>query len=352
VWADQVGLGRQLAVTVGFLVFCGGYAALVLTRDRPMPTPLLHLCVAGFGLLAAALLLDRPGWLAAFVFVAAIAPVRLPTGRAIGAIVVVAAIGVAEALALGGQGDVVGGNAMAIVSVGFVSLTISRLLLANRALLAAREDVARLAVADERLRFARDLHDLLGHSLSVIVLKSEVAARVLDRGDIERTSAELREIQAVARRALTEAREAVAGYRRPTLDNEIAAARQALAAAGIAYEDRVEPETLAPEVEAVLAWAVREGVTNVVRHSAARRCRVTVARRHDEVVARIDDDGPGTAGGGDGGDGGGLLAAEVHRGNGLDGMAERAARVGGELRAGPGPEGGFRLEVRVPARAA
>jgi two-component system sensor histidine kinase DesK len=257
-------------------------------------------------------------------------------------------VGIAEALALGGDGDVVGGNAMAIVSVGFVSLTISRLLLANRALLAAREDVARLAVADERLRFARDLHDLLGHSLSVIVLKSEVAARVLERGDPERTSAELREIQAVARRALAEAREAVAGYRRPTLESEIAAARQALDAAGIAYEDRIEPEALAPEVEAVLAWAVREGVTNVVRHSDAHRCRITVARRHDEVVARIDDDGTGAA----------TVAGdepptpEVHRGSGLDGMAERAARVGGELRAGPGPDGGFRLEVRVPARAA
>ena len=130
--------------------------------------------------------------------------------------------------------------------------------MSNRELCEARAELALSAVAAERERFARDLHDLLGHSLSVIAIKSELAGRLLP-GSPERAAAEVADVEHVARQALREVREAVSGYRRPTLDDELEGARVALSAAGIDAEFERAPVPLDPEVEAVLAWAVREG---------------------------------------------------------------------------------------------
>ena len=201
----------------------------------------------------------------------------------------------------------------------------------------AREELARLAVSEERLRFARDLHDLLGHSLSLITLKSELAGRLLP-SDPEKAAKEVREVEGVARQALREVREAVAGYRRPTLEDELAGAHEMLEAAGIACLTENWAGTLPAATDAALAWAVREGTTNVMRHSRADSCRIVVTRDEGKVHAEITDDGRGI-----------LEAAEEAPGSGLSGLAERVAGFpGGEFEAGPLPGGGFRLRVGLP----
>jgi two-component system, NarL family, sensor histidine kinase DesK len=224
------------------------------------------------------------------------------------------------------------------LGVGFLMLNLGRLARANRELREARAELAELAVADERLRFARDLHDLLGHGLSVIAIKAELAGRLLpDRPEEARRH--VAELEAVAREGLVQVRHAVSGYRRPTLAAELVGARMALEAAGIEVQIEEPGARLPPDAEAVLAWAVREGTTNVLRHSPARRVRLRVVAGLTEVTAEVLDDG----------DGGG--AAEGEGGHGLSGLRERAAALGGEVTAGPAPDGGFRLRMAIPRAA-
>ena len=192
-------------------------------------------------------------------------------------------------------------------------------------------------MAEERLRFARDLHDLLGHSLSLITLKSELAGRLLPAAP-ERAASEVHDIEGVARQALREVREAVTGYRQPALAEELESAREMLEAAGIRCRIENGAGTLPGTTDAVLAWAVREGVTNVIRHSGARSCEILVSRDGREIRAEITDDGRGSSPGPDG------------AGSGLSGLAERVAARGGESEAGPLAEGGFSLRVSLPLR--
>jgi two-component system, NarL family, sensor histidine kinase DesK len=201
----------------------------------------------------------------------------------------------------------------------------------------AREELARMAVDEERLRFARDLHDLLGHSLSLITLKSELAGRLLP-DEPEKAEAEVHDIEGVARQALGEVREAVAGYRSPTLDEELAGAAEMLGAAGIDFGIENEAGLLPREIDGVLAWAVREGTTNVIRHSQARNCHILLTRENGMVCAKITDDGQGET-------------DQGASGSGLSGLAERVATFNdGGFEAGPLPEGGFRLRVELPLR--
>src|SRR5262245_53674496 len=199
----------------------------------------------------------------------------------------------------------------------------------------AREELARAAVNEERLRFARDLHDLLGHGLSTIVLKSELAGRLAPRAP-GRAAAEIADVERTARDALQHVRAAVAGYRRPSLVSELAGARELLAAAGIDARIDPSPAALPLAADGFLGWAVREGVTNVVRHSHARSCTIRLASRDGRATAEIVDDGSGAgAAGGEGG-------------CGLAGLIERATAQGGHVDAGPVAGGGFRLAVNVP----
>jgi two-component system sensor histidine kinase DesK len=191
-------------------------------------------------------------------------------------------------------------------------------------------------VAEERLRFARDLHDLLGHSLSLIALKSELAGRLTEH-DPARARAEMADVEAAARRALAEVRDAVSGYRSVSLAQALAEARPALAAAGVELRAPARVPELAPPVDAVLGWVVREATTNVLRHSGA--ATVTVELRVDDggVAVSVVDDGRG---------------GRATPGAGLAGLAERVEGVGGRLDAGPAGDRGFRLAVTVPAAAA
>jgi two-component system, NarL family, sensor histidine kinase DesK len=281
-------------------------------------------------------------WSGTWCFVAAATGLRIERRYAIPTLFVLAfAAAGTEALAGTGSGAAV---SLFVVTIGVGLLTggFRRLRVVNRQLNAARDEIGRLAVADERLRFARDLHDLLGHSLSVVALKSELASRLIEEHP-DQAAEHVRDIEAVSRRALSEVREAVAGYRRPLLSAELAGARSTLAAAGIEVEAAPAPAVeLPPDAEAVLAWAIREGATNVLRHADARHVRISVAVNRDDAALELIDDGCGTEG---------KDCDEADDGTGLAGLAERVARVRGRMNAAPHSDGGFRLAVTVPLEA-
>jgi two-component system sensor histidine kinase DesK len=197
-------------------------------------------------------------------------------------------------------------------------------------LLAAQAESEHLAKVAERERIARDLHDLLGHTLSVIVLKSELASR-LTASDPARAAEEIRDVERISREALTQVRAAVRGYRSAGFDSELRIAMQALEAAGIQVETLVEPPPLSPAQETVFAMALREAVTNVVRHAHATVCRLTLRRvgRFCEMV--VADNGLGGA---------------LDEGSGLSGMRERVEALGGALQRDGSH--GTELRIRVP----
>lgn len=206
---------------------------------------------------------------------------------------------------------------------------------------AAREELAQLAVAQERLRFARDLHDLLGHSLSLIALKSDLLERLLVRGSgAQRMHQEVRDLQAISRSAMTEVREAVSGYRQPSLAEELGRAETMLDAAGIQSRITSGISQLPKHVEAILTWVVREGVTNVVRHSNATTCDITLTETDSFVKLEIVNDADG------------LAPAHAHisgvGGSGLTGLRERMAASDGELRTEALSGGGFLLQATLP----
>ncbi|MGW7242175.1 sensor histidine kinase [Streptomyces sp. NPDC054804] len=213
---------------------------------------------------------------------------------------------------------------------------------AVRELRAAREELARRAVEKERLRFSRDLHDLLGHTLSVIVVKSEAARRLAPR-DMDAALSQISDIESVGRQALTEIREAVTGYREGSLATELDRARSVLSAASVEPVVRQTGTPLAPQTETLLGWVVREAVTNVIRHSDATHCEITVDSGAERVRLTVGDDGTGTS------------AAEPRRagvgGTGLKGLTERLAAAGGSLEAGPSPRGGFTVTAELPTES-
>jgi two-component system sensor histidine kinase DesK len=202
----------------------------------------------------------------------------------------------------------------------------------------ARGVQSRLAVAEERLRFSRDLHDVVGRGLSVVALKSELAARLAERAD-PGAAGEMLEVGRVAQDLLTEVREVARGYRTVDLDAELAGARSVLAAAGIQCRTLGEAGDLPPDVQTTLGWVVREGTTNVLRHSDAHSCTISVRRDGSgPVVLTMENDGVRDARG-----------TEAPRlGSGLLGLAERLTALGGSVVAQPLTAQRFRLIAHVP----
>ncbi len=299
-------------------------------------------------------LADRPSWGFLFSYCAACVGMGVASPWGFPAVLGTSGLAiVCSSLGGAGAGTALGYGASA-VGVGLLLTLMRNLSVRNQELTEARAELARTAVAQERERFARDLHDLLGHSLSVIAIKAELARRLLpDR--IEQASTEVADVEQVARQALGEVRDAVSGYRQPTLTGELRGARVALLAAGIEADVEQTPMALHPEVEAVLAWAVREGATNVIRHSGARHCMVRVSASSEAAAVEVLDDGAGTGWGpgSESASGTGWRRGSVNgqAGNGLAGLTERAESLCGRLEAGSLPEGGFRLAVSLPVGA-
>ncbi|EPD58736.1 sensor histidine kinase [Streptomyces sp. HGB0020] len=241
-----------------------------------------------------------------------------------------------------------GWNASLNVAYGtFLSTMVTAAILslteAVRELHEAREKLALQAVEKERLRFSRDLHDLLGHTMSVIVVKSEAARRLATR-DLDAAIAQVTDIEAVGRQALTEIREAVTGYREGSLATELDRARSVLTAASVEPVVARSGTPLAPQTEALLGWVVREAVTNVVRHSGATRCAITVDSTSERARLTVTDNGTGDTGTGEPS----AASPPGIGGTGLKGLTERLAAAGGSLTAGPSPRGGFTVSAELP----
>ncbi|MBO0828189.1 MAG: sensor histidine kinase [Streptosporangiales bacterium] len=242
----------------------------------------------------------------------------------------------AAAVAWNGYGLPVLSGASYSVGLGVITLAVALLMLAVRrmqnqeaVIRRAHEDIAHMAVDAERARFSRDLHDIVGHSLTAIIVKAELAGRLAKRRP-ESVGPEVADIELLAREALEDVRRTVAGYREVTLAGELASARAVLDAAGVESALPLAVDEVPGRLRELFGWVVREGVTNVVRHSRARHCWITVTPTSVEVL----DDGRGPRGG---------------VGNGLGGIRERARAVGATVESGAGRNGGFRLYVTAPA---
>lgn len=205
----------------------------------------------------------------------------------------------------------------------------------NAELRLTQDEVGRLAALAERERIGRDLHDLLGHTLSLVAIKSELAGRLVDT-DPQAAKRQIGEVESVARQALAQVREAVVGIRATGLQAELAATRLALLSADVHLDQRLAPVALPPALESVLAMTLREATTNVLRHAHARRVDVELLHDGGELRLVISDDGRGGA---------------LQPGNGLVGMRERVASVGGQLEIDSPVGGGTRLQVVLPRQA-
>lgn len=221
-----------------------------------------------------------------------------------------------------------GSLTFAVFAATFAMWGVRQMLARNLDLVRAKEENARLALADERNRFARDLHDILGHSLTVITVKAELAQKLFDV-DPERARAEVADLERLARDALVDVRRAVEGYRELTLPGEVARARTALDAAEIEAHLPSSTDDVPSSLRELFAWTIREGVTNVIRHSKAGRCTV----RLTPTSAEVADDGRG--------------AGDLVSGTGLIGLRERAAAVGATV-VTTSLDPGFSLKVIAP----
>ncbi|MFI1796144.1 sensor histidine kinase [Streptomyces sp. NPDC020379] len=328
----------------GVLAFAVLYSVAVLTsldeRRRYTPTP--HVALAGLAAVTYALTVGYGGdWLLCFPLLSLASGIvlrnREGNGRLLGVVVLV----------LSGSAGLIGsfrGSPSESLTIGYgtmlsglVTAAILTLFETVAQLRATREELARSAVEQERLRFSRDLHDLLGHTMSVIVVKAEAVRRLAPR-DLDAALGQAADIEAVGRQALTEIREAVTGYREGSLTTELDRAGSLLEASGIEAEIRQSGPPLPPQSAALLGWVVREGVTNVVRHSGAGRCTVEVRGETDQVRLEITDNGRGV----------GSDAPAKSCGTGLKGLAERLAVAGGSLTCGPDGRRGFRLVAELP----
>lgn len=278
-----------------------------------------------------------PAGLGASVFVGVAAVMLLGLRAAVATSVALVVLTEGAARAVPGWSDVSGIGLSILASCGAM-FGVRSLTRRNVELIAAREENARLAVENERNRIARDLHDILGHSLTVITVKAELAGRLLEGGaPAERVRQEIADLERLSRDALGDVRRTAAGFRELTLPGELARARLALDAAGITAVLPNSTDEVDSGLREVFAWAVREGVTNVVRHSAASECTVRLGRTSVSIL----DDGRGVPSGSE-------SVGRSDDGTGLAGLRERAAAVGATVAAGPLAPHGYGLVVSLP----
>ncbi|HEX8391532.1 MAG TPA: sensor histidine kinase [Longimicrobium sp.] len=291
----------------------------------------LLLVIAVQTALGVALVRQNPGASVFLIYAASFAGTDRRTGLAAGIIVAISGVGAATSLLVHAPPLYWVPAVLMPLVIGFVNVHYTQQARANASLRMAREQIQHLAAVAERERIGRDLHDVLGHTLSLIVLKSELAAKLATR-DADRAAREIREVEQVARKALREVREAIRGYR-ASLADEVRQSEALLDAAGIRARMEVQPAELPREVEESLALALREAVTNVVRHSGAAWCAVRLRPDGGSYLLEVTDDG---------------RAGEVTEGSGLRGMRERVAAAGGAVSVQSAAGGGMRIAVRVP----
>jgi len=310
-----------------YAIFLALYSGIVLARRRWQS----YVCITLLAILGIAYYPQNNGAFGCSIFAAAFLPfVTESLVICLGGIALLSASLVAEGILLHLSPWSWGMGVFFTLIVGGTNFFLSQRFRANSKLELAHEEIEQLAKVAERERIARDLHDVLGHTLSVIVLKSELAGRLLD-GNPERAAAEMADVEMIARKALSEVREAITGYRAEGLAAEIKRARGTLDTAGVTLVCESQPPALNPSEETVMSLAVREAVTNVVRHAQASQCVMRFVAQEGRTVLVVEDNGRGGA---------------REDGNGLRGMRERIEALGGRF-AIDGSEG-TRLTIELP----
>lgn len=343
IWTPVLMIGPLIATIqdptpvalLALLVIPALFAAFVWlaieTSDRTLPVLRPVVLTALVGACAAAVMSAGDGWIAAWGFTGVAAAIGFP---ALGsAIALVAAAAVAGATTVFAASHAIVGAVATVLFSGVGAFVIQQLAVSNAELERTRRLLARSAVEEERLRFARDLHDVAGHTLSVIVVKAETARR-LAQTDPDAAAEHAADIERLGRDALRELRTAVAGYRRSSLDAELERARTSLASRGVGLAVRKDAADLDAEVDALFGSVVLEASTNLLRHAQRPTvCRVTVSAGPSRAAIEVEDDG--------------VAPPTVREGTGLTGLRERARRLGGELVVEA--NGGFRVRAEVPA---
>ena len=293
--------------------------------------PRVFLNIAGILLIALVWTPFNAGALTFFVYAAAFLGRAARSPRAYAWLAGIVLLVAVEWLALGLSSFVLLFGGAITVVIGTAAIHFEELDRQDVALQLSQAEVRRLAAVAERERIGRDLHDLLGHTLSLITIKAELAAKLTARGD-RRAEQEIREVERISRGALREIREAVTGFRLADLDAELASARLACQAADIQLTIERPPLEMRPDQEAVLGMCLREAITNVVRHAGASRCRASLVRDGGWARLTVEDDGRGGA---------------IREGAGLAGMRDRVKQARGEMKIGT--VRGVTLTVRLPA---
>ncbi len=279
-----------------------------------LPGPRLAIPIIGITLIGLAFFPINFGAVAFFIFATAFAGMVGPPKRGALAIALVVLAIAVELVIINASLSVAISAVLFPILIGTVNVYYVENARKNAALRLSEDEILRLGATAERERIARDLHDLLGHTLSVITLKSELASRLIE-SDPARATSEMREVETISRDALREVRAAVTGYR-TGMSNELVNARRALEAASIDFTYQLESEEIPPPVEQAFSMVLREGVTNIVRHSGARRCSLRVSRTGSRWSMKLMDDGRGGV---------------PSENSGLAGLRERLQAVGGSL---------------------
>ena len=332
---DHFSRTQWLLNGLGFVAFLFFYLGLFLLEK---PRGIFH--VVGMVVLGLLFLPSNGGASTFFIFAAAFVPFAVETQkRAIAGLLIVVLVAGAEGLLLPklGWGHISSWSlfyaAIFPLIVGGSNIFFAERNRMNRRLRKANEEIEHLAKVAERERIARDLHDVLGHTLSVIILKSELAGKVIER-DPEQAGKEIREVEQISRQALSDVRDAIRGYRSQGLPAELALAKSTLETAGVAVHCDAATTLKLPAVqESVLSLAVREAVTNVVRHAQARTCSLRLEQQNGCCRLEIHDDGRG---------------GQNLEGNGLRGMRERVEMLGGTLNRDT--VAGTRLVITLPLK--
>ena len=311
------------------------FLAIYVSYMQTYSTRLRQILLAAFYVLGLVALPINSGSSGFFVYSAAFLPF------VVASVPTVVAIMVAQCMGIAIHGMLLHINPITVIAtmffvgvVGTSNIFVAQQKRSQYKLRMAHDQIEQLAALAERERIARDLHDVLGHTLSVIVLKSELAGRLMER-DPERAAQEIGDVERTARTALKEVREAIGGYRSQGLAAEVEMARNTLQTAGVALACESTVPKLAAEEETVLCLALREAVTNIVRHAHATQCRMRFAMTEDRFHSLlVEDDGPNTI---------------KQEGNGLRGMRERVQSLGGRFSISS--EHGTTLLVELPVRA-
>jgi two-component system sensor histidine kinase DesK len=311
------------------VIFLGFYFGLFVLAN---PRALFH--IAGMLLLGVLYQPINSGACTFFIFAAAMVPFCVPTQTAaVIGLLAIGSVGALEGLLLRVGGWQMFYTALFPMIIGAGNTFFAERNRMHRRLRKANEEIENLAKVAERERIARDLHDVLGHTLSVITLKSELAGKLIDR-DPQRAAKEIGEVEKISRQALSDVRDAIRGYRSRGLVAELAQAKTTLETAGLTVQCDAATTMKLPAVhESVLSLAVREAVTNVVRHAQAHTCRMRLEQQNGSCRLEIHDDGCGAFNG---------------EGNGLRGMRERVEMLGGTLNRST--ESGTTLSITLPLK--